>query len=86
MIRKALILSACLSLAACESKEEATARITKVLPAGCHLIDLGSYPGIDTLVVITCDRADTTTLGGWHTGGGKTRRDYHYAVAMEPAQ
>lgn len=60
-MRKIALISV-LFLAACETEDEQRERVLKALPAGCDLIDLGSYKSIDSLVAIKC--GDGLTLNG----------------------
>lgn len=61
MTRIAAAILLALTLAGCESDADQDVRITKSLPDGCKVRDLGHYRSIDTLVVVICEGRTSTT-------------------------
>ena len=82
MVKLIATVAVALLLAGCESQDEATTRIQKILPKGCELLDLGSYPGIDTLIAIRCPGSTVTTNATWSRWSGKIHITRAYAVAL----
>lgn len=65
--------AAAVLLTACDPTDEQRARAHNALPAGCRLIDIGSYGDIKSLVVVNCDGARTTSSNfSWTQPAGKT--------------
>lgn len=70
-MRKMLMVSLALLVAACEPTAEQKARARSTLPAGCRILNLGSYGDARALYVVHCDGRTTRTMN-YMTPAGKT--------------
>lgn len=81
-MQKFLVLSFVSLLTACAPTDEQKANVVKRLPAGCIVINLGSYGSADQLVAVVCDGRQTTA-SVWAEQHGKIRKQFSSIVIGE---
>lgn len=54
-MRIVIALMALLTLSACETQQEEEYRVRSTLPNGCEITDLGTYHGVEHVLVVRCN-------------------------------
>lgn len=73
MKKTSMIVAAamCLGLSACEPTSEDNARVKRMLPPGCEIMNLGQWGNISQLVVVNC-AGHSARATHWRQSAGKT--------------